>query len=86
LTTTFSVTNRSTGEVGKMIGEKWKELTDKDKEQYDAKAKIDKERYEREKAEYAAVSATPFLSAQTLTDRNCSRALTTKRDPIRFLS
>jgi len=42
------------GEVGKMLGEKWKELTDKDKEPYDAKAKTDKERYEREKAEYAA--------------------------------
>jgi hypothetical protein len=39
-----------------MLGEKWKELTDKDKEPYDAKAKADKERYEREKAEYNAVS------------------------------
>jgi len=41
------------GEVGKMLGEKWKELTTKDKEPYDKKAKEDKERYEREKAEYA---------------------------------
>jgi len=41
------------GEVGKQLGEKWKELTAKDKEPYDKKAKEDKERYEREKAEYA---------------------------------
>ncbi|KAF2432839.1 hypothetical protein EJ08DRAFT_647932 [Tothia fuscella] len=45
------------GEVGKMLGEKWKELTDKDKEPYDAKAKADKERYEREKAVYNASPA-----------------------------
>jgi len=39
-----------------MLGEKWKELTTKDKEPYDKKAKEDKERYEREKAEYAVRS------------------------------
>ncbi|KAK3059804.1 Non-histone chromosomal protein 6 [Coniosporium uncinatum] len=42
------------GEVGKMLGEKWKELSDKDKEPYEAKAKADKQRYEDEKAAYAA--------------------------------
>ncbi|KAF1982293.1 Non-histone chromosomal protein 6 [Aulographum hederae CBS 113979] len=45
------------GEVGKMLGEKWKELTDKDKEPYEAKAKADKKRYEDEKAAYNAVSS-----------------------------
>jgi len=38
-----------------MLGEKWKELSDKDKEPYEAKAKADKQRYEDEKAAYAAV-------------------------------
>ena len=38
-----------------MLGEKWKELSAKDKEPYEAKARADKERYEREKAEYAGV-------------------------------
>jgi len=42
------------GEVGKLLGEKWKELTDKEKLPYEAKAKTDKERYESEKARYNA--------------------------------
>lgn len=41
------------GEVGKLLGEKWKELSAKEKEPYEKKAKADKERYEREKVEYA---------------------------------
>ena len=45
----------STGEVGKLLGEKWKELSAKEKEPYEKKAKDDKERYEREKAAYAEV-------------------------------
>jgi len=44
------------GEVGKQLGEKWKELSAKEKEPYDKKAKEDKERYEREKAEYAGAA------------------------------
>jgi hypothetical protein len=42
--------------VGKILGEKWKELSDKEKRPYEDKAKKDKERYESEKASYAAVS------------------------------
>jgi len=42
------------GEVGKILGEKWKELTDKEKKPYEAKAATDKERYETEKARYQA--------------------------------
>jgi hypothetical protein len=68
-----------------MLGEKWKELTDKDKEPYDAKAKADKERYEREKAEYAAVSNALTLPAQTLTDRSCRLALMMRRHLSRLL-
>ena len=51
------------GEVGKLLGEKWKELSAKEKEPYEKKAKQDKERYEREKAEYAGgVSETRVQS------------------------
>jgi len=42
--------------VGKLLGEKWKELNEKEKKPYEEKAKKDKERYENEKASYAAVS------------------------------
>lgn len=41
------------GQVGKMLGEKWKALTSEEKVPYDTKAETDKKRYEREKAEYA---------------------------------
>jgi hypothetical protein len=49
------------GEVGKQLGEKWKELSAKDKEPYEKKAKTDKERYEREKAEYASGVSSHIL-------------------------
>jgi len=39
-------------DVLKALGAKWKTLTDKDKEPFDKKAKIDKERFEREKKSY----------------------------------
>ncbi|KAF2863831.1 hypothetical protein K470DRAFT_280083 [Piedraia hortae CBS 480.64] len=42
------------GEVGKILGEKWKALEPKDKEPYEAKATADKKRYEEEKAAYTA--------------------------------
>ncbi|KAF2398376.1 hypothetical protein EJ06DRAFT_105488 [Trichodelitschia bisporula] len=55
------------GDVGKILGEKWKELTDKDKKPYEEQARKDKERYEAEKAKYNAVigflSFSPVLSA-----------------------
>ena len=44
------------GEVGKLLGEKWKQLNDKQKAPYEAKAAADKKRYEEEKAAYTAVS------------------------------
>lgn len=43
----------SFGLVGKLLGEKWKALTDDDKVPYLTKAETDKKRYEKEKAEYA---------------------------------
>merc|ERR1711988_1992800 len=42
------------GEVGKILGEKWKGLNDKQKAPYEAKAAADKKRYEEEKAAYTA--------------------------------
>jgi len=42
----------SFGQIGKILGERWKNMTDKDKAQYDAKATKDKERYEAEKRAY----------------------------------
>lgn len=43
----------SAGQVGKVLGERWKALNAKQREPYEAKAKTDKERYESEKATYA---------------------------------
>lgn len=43
---------RVIGQVGKVLGERWKALNSKQREPYEAKAKADKERYEKEKAAY----------------------------------
>ncbi|KAK6454814.1 Non-histone chromosomal protein 6 [Scheffersomyces xylosifermentans] len=43
----------SFGQVGKLLGEKWKALTGDEKVPYETKADADKKRYEKEKAEYA---------------------------------
>jgi len=45
------------GEVGKVLGEKWKALNEKQRTPYEAKAAADKKRYEEEKATYAATLA-----------------------------
>lgn len=45
-----------------MLGEKWKALSEKQKEPYEAKAKADKQRYEEEKAAYTAVSSATSSS------------------------
>jgi len=42
----------SFGEVGKVLGDKWKNMTAKDKTPYEAKAKVDKERYISEMKAY----------------------------------
>ncbi|RJE18329.1 hypothetical protein PHISCL_09341 [Aspergillus sclerotialis] len=44
----------SFGQVGKMLGEKWKNLSDEDRRPYEEKAAADKKRYEDEKASYNA--------------------------------
>lgn len=42
----------STGQVGKVLGERWKALNEKQRLPYEAKAAADKKRYEDEKASY----------------------------------
>lgn len=42
------------GEVGKLLGERWKALSEKQRGPYEAKAAADKKRYEDQKAAYAA--------------------------------
>uniref|UniRef100_A0A0D6QSG3 HMG box domain-containing protein n=1 Tax=Araucaria cunninghamii TaxID=56994 RepID=A0A0D6QSG3_ARACU len=42
------------GQVGKILGEEWKSLTDAQKAKYQKQAEDDKQRYEREKAKYNA--------------------------------
>ena len=47
------------GQVGKVLGERWKALNTKQREPYEAKAKTDKERYESEKASYVVSTTLP---------------------------
>jgi hypothetical protein len=42
----------SFGQVGKLLGERWKALTDVQRRPYEEKAEADKKRYEDEKANY----------------------------------
>ncbi|KAJ9193768.1 transcriptional regulator family: HMG [Paecilomyces variotii] len=44
----------SFGQVGKVLGERWKALSDEDRRPYEEKAQADKKRYEDEKASYNA--------------------------------
>lgn len=52
-----------TGQVGKVLGERWKALDQKQRTPYEAKAKTDKERYESEKASYAVRDHTLVYSS-----------------------
>lgn len=52
--------SRIAGQVGKVLGEKWKALNAKQREPYEARAKADKERYESEKASYNNVSHSHY--------------------------
>lgn len=46
----------SFGQVGKVLGDKWKALSEKQRIPYEAKASADKKRYEEEKAKYNVCS------------------------------
>jgi hypothetical protein len=47
------------GQVGKVLGERWKALNDKQRAPYEAKAVQDKKRYEDEKASYNVSADEP---------------------------
>lgn len=53
-----------TGQVGKVLGERWKALNMKQREPYEAKAATDKKRYEDEKASYNNVRTSIFDAAE----------------------
>lgn len=57
------LTPSAIGQVGKVLGERWKALNEKQRLPYETKAKADKERYENEKASYnvsdPAVNSVP---------------------------
>lgn len=48
-----------TGQVGKVLGEKWKAFDDKQRAPYEAKAALDKKRYEDERASYIVSADKP---------------------------
>ena len=48
-----------TGQVGKVLGERWKALNDKQRTPYETKAQEDKKRYEDEKASYNVSAEKP---------------------------
>lgn len=58
--------SRETGQVGKVLGERWKALSPKQREPYEAKAKTDKQRYEDEKASYNVSTSLPTLQVPSL--------------------
>ena len=47
--------DNQTGQVGKVLGDKWKALSTKDRKPYEDKASDDKKRYEAEKLAYQNV-------------------------------
>ncbi len=67
--------HRATGQVGKVLGERWKALNEKQRQPYEAKAATDKKRYEDQKASYN-VSSEPVDGPEEqsrLTDRRTGR-------------
>jgi hypothetical protein len=66
----------STGQVGKVLGERWKALNDKQRTPYEAKAAQDKKRYEDEKASYNVSVDKPVgvLKRAGKADKNVAQA------------
>jgi HMG (high mobility group) box len=57
------VANGPVGQVGKLLGERWKALSDDQRRPYEEKAQVDKKRYEDEKASYN-VGLSRFLTGE----------------------
>jgi hypothetical protein len=62
--------NRKIPNITKLVSNAWRNITDEDRAKYDALAKEDKERYEREKATYVA---PPGTSKKKLRDPTAPR-------------
>lgn len=71
---------RLLGQVGKLLGERWKALSEAQRRPYEEKAQADKKRYEEEKASYN-VSLHPLCYPPKLPKRNPSQD-PCKRDPF----
>jgi hypothetical protein len=56
----------STGDVGKIVGEKWKSLDEKQKAPFEAMAAAEQKHYEEEKGTYHAVSSTYNLETEEI--------------------
>lgn len=68
---------RSLGQVGKVLGERWKALNEKQRTPYEAKAAQDKKRYEDEKATYNVSADKPVGVRKRTgrgTDKNVAQA------------
>lgn len=48
------------GQIGRVLGERWKALSTDDRIPYETKAAKDKKRYEAEKEQYAATKASSY--------------------------
>lgn len=71
----------SFGQVGKVLGDKWKALTEKQRAPYEAKAAADKKRYEEEKAKYNVSQSQTLLQLSPHSNR-CGRPLRTMRKAL----
>jgi len=65
--------NESFGQLGKLLGQAWKEVTSDEKEKYNALAAKDKLRYQKEIAEYRAKYPNPSSSSDDESDKKGKR-------------
>jgi hypothetical protein len=70
-----SSSNIFTGQVGKVLGDKWKALSEKQRQPYEAKAAADKKRYEEEKAKYNVRT----INRESTPITNLPRLVTTRK-------
>lgn len=62
------------GDVGKLIGEQWRALSEKDKKKYEERAGKDKERYEEEKSKYQKGEFKKEDAADTKPSKKAAKA------------
>jgi hypothetical protein len=71
------------GQVGKILGERWKALSDKQRTPYEAKAAADKKRYEDEKQAYNVRHLPALASVSQLLTNNSHRPTTRRRSRLK---